>query len=48
MHLFKDLHLVDLEPTKLIPTWRNGRQGEEGVYKRLDCFLITKSIVHGN
>jgi hypothetical protein len=36
------LHLVDLEPTKITPTWRNLRTGNEAVAKRLDIFLVSK------
>ena len=36
--------LIDLNPIKLNPTWRNRRVGEERVAKRLDRFLIGDSI----
>ena len=36
--LFSDHHLVDVAPSYAGPTWRNGRMGEEGISKRLDCF----------
>lgn len=36
--------LIDLNPIKLNPTWRNRRVGEERIAKRLDRFLIGDSI----
>ena len=37
--------LLDIEPVKLRPTWRNNRSGEARVPKRLDRFLITEQLV---
>ena len=37
--------MVDLNPVKMGPTWRNGRAGEEGVNKRLDRFLVADQLV---
>jgi hypothetical protein len=36
----EDSRLVDIEPAKLTPTWRNKRIGEERITKRLDRFLF--------
>jgi hypothetical protein len=35
---------VDVKPTKIKPTWRNNRSGQDGVSKRLDRFLVTEDI----
>jgi hypothetical protein len=37
--------LVDLELTKLSPTWRNFRTGNEEVAKRLDHFLVSELML---
>ena len=44
--LFSDHHLVDVAPTGVGPTWRNGRMGEEGISKRLDRFLLSDQLVN--
>ena len=43
--LIADHNLVDLYPTYVGPTWRNGRSGIDGISKRLDRFLLSDSIV---
>jgi hypothetical protein len=43
----KDWHLVDLEPPKLIHTWRNGRKGADSFNKRMDQFLISEELIEG-
>jgi hypothetical protein len=42
--LFKAFNLIDILPTNLAPTWRNGRRGSEAVASRLDRFLISESF----
>ena len=42
--LFKRNNLVDIIPTKLSPTWKNKRVGNEGVGKRLDHFLYGRVL----
>jgi hypothetical protein len=37
--------LVDVAPTKLLSTWRNGRCGKEYITKRLDRFLLDERLV---
>jgi hypothetical protein len=37
--------LLDIEPTKLTPTWRNKRIGEDKIAKRLDHFLISEGFL---
>jgi hypothetical protein len=37
--------MVDVEPVKLLPTWRNGRSGRDYIEKRLDRFLIDEKLV---
>jgi hypothetical protein len=37
--------LLDIEPTKLTPTWRNKRTREDKIAKRLDHFLISKGFL---
>ena len=43
--LFSDHHLVDVAPSCAGPTWRNGRIGEDGISKRLDCFLLSDQLI---
>jgi hypothetical protein len=33
------------KPTKMAPTWRNGRAGTTGISKRLDRFLLEESLI---
>jgi hypothetical protein len=37
--------LVDVEPLKFLPTWRNGRKGHDYIAKRLDRFLVSEKLV---
>jgi hypothetical protein len=41
----EEVGLLDVEPTKLTPTWTNRRIGEAHIAKRLDRFWISKSIL---
>jgi hypothetical protein len=45
IHLIQDGGLVDAEPVKVLPTWRNGRKGQGFIAKRLDRFLIYEKLV---
>jgi hypothetical protein len=42
--LIQDEGLVDVEPIKLLPTWRNGRGDQDYIAKRLDRFLINEEL----
>jgi hypothetical protein len=42
--LFREEGLVNVEPVKFLPTWRNGRGEQDFVAKRLDCFLINENL----
>jgi hypothetical protein len=44
-HLVQVGGLVDVEPVKIISTWRNGRKGQGYIAKRLDHFLISENIL---
>ena len=46
-HMFEENILIDLEPTKLIPTWRNARRGYKRVSKRLDKLFLSKGMMCG-
>jgi hypothetical protein len=37
--------LVDMQPSHLSPTWRNGRAGSTGISKRLDRFLLDGNLL---
>jgi hypothetical protein len=37
--------LLDVQPTQLAPTQRNGRDGLDGISKRLDWFLIDENLL---
>ena len=45
--LFENFHFVDMDPSNIIPTWRNARKGVEGIEKRLNIFLILKFLLEG-
>jgi hypothetical protein len=38
-------NLLDIEPVKFKPTWRNNRVGEDNIAKRLDHFLIKDTLL---
>jgi endonuclease/exonuclease/phosphatase family metal-dependent hydrolase len=40
--LFQSKHLVDICPERMVPTWRNGRQGSQAIAKRLDRVFISE------
>jgi len=42
--LIQEEGLVDVEPVKLLPTWRNDRRGQDHIAKRLDRFLISEDL----
>jgi hypothetical protein len=42
--LIQDEGLVDVEPLKLLPTWRNGRGEHEYMAKRLNRFFISEDL----
>jgi exonuclease III len=42
--LIQEEGLVDVEPVKLLPTWRNGRGDQDYIAKRLDHFLINEEL----
>ena len=41
--LLEKASLVDIEPVKLSPTWKNFRIGDEEVAKILDRFLVSEA-----
>jgi endonuclease/exonuclease/phosphatase family metal-dependent hydrolase len=43
-NLFQAHALVDILPTVIVPTWRNGRAGSEAIKKRLDRVLISETL----
>jgi hypothetical protein len=38
-------NLINVEPSKLNPTWRNKRVGEDQVDKRIDRFVACRKIL---
>lgn len=44
IHQLDQARLVDVEPPKLNPTWRNRRVGEDRIAKRLDRFLVGEDL----
>jgi hypothetical protein len=45
LNLLQDSGLVDLAPSHLTPTWRNGRTGKAGITKHLDRFLLDGNLL---
>jgi len=43
--LFQMNNLVDIKPTKLKPTWRNGRSRQDAIARRLDRVLVSKALL---
>jgi hypothetical protein len=43
--IFKSKNLVDIRPDRMVPTWRNGRQGSQAISKRLDRCIIAESLI---
>jgi hypothetical protein len=43
--LFDSNHLIDVRPSRLTPTWRNGRSGSAEIARRLDRFLVAENIL---
>jgi hypothetical protein len=43
--LFQMNNLVDIKPTKLKPTWRNGRSGQDAIARRLDRVLVSEALL---
>jgi hypothetical protein len=39
--------MIDVDPLKLRPTWRNMKIGEDKIEKRIDHFLVSESFVDG-
>ena len=37
--------LVDIKPTKLVPTWRNSRSGQNALARRLNIFLVYEGML---
>jgi hypothetical protein len=42
---FQNNKLIDIQPEKVVPTWRNGRTGVDSIAKRLDRFLISEELL---
>jgi len=43
--IFDSNNLIDVLPTCLTPTWRNGRAGLDAIARRLDRFLVANSLL---
>jgi hypothetical protein len=43
--LFQRHSLIDVIPTDPLPTWKNGRAGDESISKRLDRFYIAEEVL---
>jgi hypothetical protein len=46
LNKIEEVGLVDLEPIKLVPTWRNMRMGLARVEQILDVILVSKFIIN--
>jgi len=42
-NILQTIGLVDIQPSQLAPTWRNGRPGTIGISKILDQFIIDEN-----
>lgn len=43
--MFASTGFVDISPSLICPTWRNGCSGIEGISKRLDLFLMNEDLL---
>jgi hypothetical protein len=43
--LFANTSLVDVAPSQLVPTWRNGRMGDSNISKHLDRFFVAEGFL---
>jgi hypothetical protein len=43
--IFSNHSLLDIRPTILSPTWRNGRSGPNAIARRLDRFFVSASLL---
>jgi hypothetical protein len=43
--LFLSKNLIDIKPTKLVPTWQNGRSSPQAIAKRLDRCLVFDGLL---
>jgi hypothetical protein len=43
--LFASNNLFDVQPSCLVPTWRNGRSGTAAIARRLDRFLVAEAFM---
>jgi hypothetical protein len=43
--IFLKNHLVDILPADVVPTWRNGRIGEDEISKRLDRVYVSEDLI---
>jgi hypothetical protein len=46
--IFIKNHLVDIQPTEVVPTWRNGRSGVDEIQKRLDRVFASDDTLHAS
>jgi hypothetical protein len=43
--LFASKNLIDIKPPKLVPTWRNGRLGQNAITRRLDRVMVSEELL---
>lgn len=43
-HFFENLKLIDVEPEKMVPTWRNSRRGRAGITKNWTVSLAENVV----
>jgi len=43
--LFTSRNLVDVKPSKVVPTWKNGRRDREAITRRLDRVLVSEDLL---
>jgi len=48
IHKLDDVGLFDIQPIKYAPAWRKMHFGDDRVAKRLDIFLLSEPLLHGN
>jgi hypothetical protein len=43
--LFLSKKLIDVKPSKMVPTWWNGRSSQEAIVRRLDRCLVSEGLL---
>jgi endonuclease/exonuclease/phosphatase family metal-dependent hydrolase len=43
--VFSSKNLIDIKAPKMMPTWRNGRTGQQAIARRLDRVMVSEELL---